>query len=290
MTTPQARRYTALPLITALAAGVCLAAEDKTAAEKTPASSSSAAKLSLPTTTRPVARSSTKGPLPDPILLDGSTQQADKKPENGMLGEFELPGDDNAPKGSKVGGGPQNPNQPGGGQQQQPQGVSVSLPNPLSLPQTSGGAQGPQGQQGQMAGAQGAQGGGATGGQEQQQASGAMGGAADPSANTSAGGPGGPSDPNATADGIQVAGLSGEGSPQNAIGAGSQKPGAVAIGDSSMRIQTTNNAPNDVVGAVAAGQTQQMDQRIGTGGGKSSGAGNNSNRGAERGRAMPAGL
>src|SRR5471032_2545188 len=35
------------------------------------------------------------GVLPDPKLLDGSTQAAEKKPAYGMLGEFEIPGDDN---------------------------------------------------------------------------------------------------------------------------------------------------------------------------------------------------
>src|SRR5581483_2066106 len=65
-----------------------------------------------------------KGPLPDPVLLDGSAQPAEKKPEHGMLGEFELPGDDNA-TGGKVGGQQMPP-----GQQQQPQqqGMSVSIP------------------------------------------------------------------------------------------------------------------------------------------------------------------
>jgi hypothetical protein len=52
------------------------------------------------------ARSSTtvsKGILPDPLLLDGSKEAAEKIPEHGMLGEFELPGSENA-KSDKVGG------------------------------------------------------------------------------------------------------------------------------------------------------------------------------------------
>src|SRR5687768_7097873 len=51
--------------------------------------------------------------LPDPVLLDGSTQQPEKKSEYGMIGDFELPGDENVRNG-KV-GGPQNPGQQSGG-------------------------------------------------------------------------------------------------------------------------------------------------------------------------------
>src|ERR1051325_3181929 len=44
-----------------------------------------------------------KGPLPDPTLLDGSSQPAEKKSDQGMIGDFELPGDENV-KNGKVGG------------------------------------------------------------------------------------------------------------------------------------------------------------------------------------------
>src|SRR5688500_8283435 len=47
-----------------------------------------------------------RGVLPDPVLLDGSTATPEKKTEHGMIGEFELPGDENVRNG-KV-GGPQN--------------------------------------------------------------------------------------------------------------------------------------------------------------------------------------
>src|SRR5687767_1384014 len=49
-----------------------------------------------------------RGVLPDPVLLDGSTQPPEKKSEYGMIGDFELPGDENV-KNGKVGGaqGPQ---------------------------------------------------------------------------------------------------------------------------------------------------------------------------------------
>jgi len=74
------------------------------------------------TPARAATRPGAKGPLPDPALLDGSTQPAEKHPDSGMLGQFEIPGDENA-KGGKV-GGQQNPNQQqggGGGQQAQNQ-------------------------------------------------------------------------------------------------------------------------------------------------------------------------
>ncbi|MGH7945940.1 MAG: hypothetical protein ACREF9_13155, partial [Opitutaceae bacterium] len=50
------------------------------------------------------SKSGARGPLPDPVILDGSTHAPEKKSEYGMIGDFELPGDENAPKG-KVGGG-----------------------------------------------------------------------------------------------------------------------------------------------------------------------------------------
>src|SRR5687768_9160816 len=49
---------------------------------------------------------SAKGVLPDPVLLDGSSQPAEKRPEHGMVGDFELPGDENAKTGRV--GGPQS--------------------------------------------------------------------------------------------------------------------------------------------------------------------------------------
>jgi hypothetical protein len=66
-----------------------------------------------------------------------------------------------------------------------------------------------------------------------------------------------------------------------------QKPGAVAIGDPTMQIQGIQNAPT-VVGGQVAGQTQQHEKAMGTGGKQPTG--NNNNRGVEKGRVMPAGL
>ena len=47
--------------------------------------------------------SSARGPLPDPALLDGSKAAAEKKGEFGMIGDFELPGEEDGRK-EKAGG------------------------------------------------------------------------------------------------------------------------------------------------------------------------------------------
>src|SRR5688572_3017138 len=83
-----------------------------------------------PTPTTPAsrttaARTPAKGTLPDPALLDGSTMPQEKKNENGMLGDFEMPGDENVRNG-KV-GGPQQQNP----QMQMPNGQQM----PMGLPQ-----------------------------------------------------------------------------------------------------------------------------------------------------------
>lgn len=203
-----------------------------------------------------------KGALPDPQLLDGSTQKADKQAENGMLGEFEIPGDEDVRNG-RVGG---------------PEKASPDSQNDPSLPQNGGSAMGTR--------MEGAPGGlpprGAAGGPDGAQ------GNIPPGATAAAGGPiPGPSDPNAKPDGMQVGQLTGE-AQGGAPGDAPQKPPPVAIGDSAMQIQGIQNAPNVVGGQVPAGATQQMEKNIG-GSGKGA-AGNNSNRGAEKGRTMQPGL
>jgi hypothetical protein len=236
-----------------LAAGAAIAAENT----RPPAA--------IPTAQRPTATKSgtARGLLPDPILLDGSTHPAEKKSEYGMIGDFELPGDENA-KNGKVGGGPQspgqqNPNQAGGGPQ-------------MGLPQ-AGGAGGQQQAQ-QQSGKAGSQ-----GGVEQKQGP--------QNANAAGNQIAGAGDPNAKPDGQQVAQLGGEGANQPP-GAG-EKPAQVAIGDSAMRIQT--NAPSrEVVGAQqqANANTQQHDK--GTGSGGKGPTGTQGNNRVEKGRTIPAGL
>lgn len=246
-----------------LLAGIVLSSSVYAAETPAPSRSGTAPAAKSPATpTRARTGGSAKGPLPDPALLDGAAQQADKQSENGMLGEFELPGDENVRNGQV--GGPQNAN---------PQAAQDA-----SLPQNGGSPQGT---------AQAASAGGAAGGPEVPPgASGAAagGGPADQKAGSIPGG----GDPNATAQGMQVAELQGE--PQGGGGGPGdmpQKPPPVAIGDSAMQIQGVQNAPS-VVGGQVAGQTQQMEKAVG-GSGKGS-SGNNGNRGAEKGRVMPSGL
>jgi len=238
------------------------------------------------------ARPSAKGPLPDPALLDGSTLQAEKRPEHGMIGDFELPGDDNSRSG-KV-GGPQG--QPGGqggqgGQQpQQPPGVSVSLPNPLGLPMPGGGASTQTESAGLPSLPDPTKQGGAAGAQDSAGAippaggAGAQGAQQSQSAGGAAGGPAG------SPDGMQVGGLQGEASAggENSGGA-TAKPSPVSIGDSAMRIEpSANPAASGGQNQQIAGQTQQHEKGTGSGG-KGSGGASSGNR-AEKGRVIPAGL
>ncbi len=214
---------------------------------------------------------SARGPLPDPALLDGSSHPAEKRSEYGMVGDFELPGDENA-RTDRVGG----QQQPGGGQQKQPgNGVSMPLPIPAAgLPMPSGQQQG-------------------GGGVQLPQLP-------DPLAKQGAGG-GGPENPNAAGQKVDGAGQQG-GQPQGAqvgkiTGEGggpeqgqiNERPPSVSIGDQAMQIKTIPN-PASVVGGgqQTAGNTQQHEKTPGTGGKGS--AGSNANKGVERGRAIPAGL
>jgi hypothetical protein len=225
-----------------------------------------------------------KGPLPDPSLLDGSTQPAEKKSETGMIGDFELPGDENVRNG-KV-GGKQGGQQ--GGQQNPGLQVDVPIPGIPSLggsqgSQSSAGGQPPGLPQLPKAGGQSGQSGGQqTAGQMPGQAGGAQGG--DPSSSPL----GGAGDPNAKAEGVQVGQLGGEGSSQDSVAAG-EKPPPMAIGDSAMKIQTSGAAAG-VVGAQQVGvNTQQHEKGTGSGGKGTGGSSGGANR-AEKGRTMPAGL
>ncbi len=237
---------------------------------------------------RTAARAPAKGPLPDPALLDGSAQPVEKHPDYGMLGDFELPGDDNAKSGKM--GGQQNPEQKGGGggQQQQNQSQNGGGGQMAGLPAGSTGGGGAQSSTPQMPGAQ--QGGGAAGGAQQGgQQSNAQGAGG-------AGAAGAAGDPNAKADGIQVAGLDGDSSAAGAAGAGGSgdnvpKPQQVAIGDKASQITPVANAPG-VVGqqAAVANSTQQMESKIGKGAGAGPSGGNGGGRAVEKGRTMPSGL
>ena len=212
---------------------------------------------------RPTASKSgtVRGVLPDPVLLDGSTQPPEKKSEYGMIGDFELPGDENA-KNGKVGGG-QGPQ----GQQQQQNGSGGM---PMGLPQ--GGGAGQQAQKGGKAGQQ-------PGGEQ-----------APNQQNPNAAGNqiAGEGDANAKPEGIQVAQLGGEGSSDEPASPG-EKPSPVAIGDSAMRIQTPVNSPGVVGGQqIPATNTQQHEKGTGTGGKGPTGTQGPGR--IEKGRTIPAGL
>lgn len=237
--------------------------------------------------------------LPDPALLDGSSQPAEKKSEMGMIGEFELPGDENA-KGGKVGGpqmqlpgqsgSQQSPNQANQSNQSQSSGGGAQNQNGQ---QGAGGSQGGQNQSGQGgAGEQSAngaqQGGGAAGGA---QAGGPQGGG--PQGGAAGGAPiQGGGDPGAQAQGVQVGQLGGEASGQagGVPGGAGQKPPQVAIGDKAMRIEPTPGGAG-VVGAPGqqvSEHTQQYEKGTGSGG-KGPGGASSGNR-IEKGRVVPAGL
>ena len=121
----------------------------------------------------------------------------------------------------------------------------------------------------------------------------------DPLAQQGQGGGGGPQNPAANGQpvqggqqggqpqGGQVGQITGEGGgpEQGTIG---EKPPQVSIGDTGMQIKTIPNPGSVIGGAQPAGNTQQHERTPGTGGKGS--PGNNSNKGVERGRAIPAGL
>lgn len=228
-------------------------------------------------TTKAPAKGAAKGTLPDPVILDGSAFPADKKSETGMIGDFELPGDDNARNG-KV-GGPQ---------------VSVPMPGIPGAP-SAGGAGGaglptpPTGGLPSPGGAGGAPDLKIPDPLAQQQGGGGAGGPNDPkNGQGSQGAQGAEGQQGGAAEGRQVSSLGGEGGGPE-LGQIS-KPQAIGIGDPAMQIKTAANAPS-VIGASPAGggqQPQNVEGKMGTGG--KGAQGNNSNKGSERGRAIPAGL
>lgn len=282
MHTPPLRRFATVALVGLLASGPSIAADAPASSSKSGAAASTKSGSS---------RGAARGPLPDPTLLDGSAHPAAKKSEHGMIGDFELPGDENANP-SKVGGGNGGP---GGGQPNDPQNPQIKIPlpgvpSPLGVPGGQGGLPAglPTGgglgtdptQQGglpqipnPLGGAQGAQQAGQQGGQPMGQQGSAQGGA------QGGGQPGG----------VQVGGLQGESAAgNNPAGQPGGKPSNVTIGDSAMRIEPSAGAAASVGNQQVAGQTQQHEKGTGTGGKQATGV-QSGNR-VEKGRAIPAGL
>lgn len=225
---------------------------------------------------RPAASRSAKGPLPDPALLDGSAVEAEKRSDYGMLGEFEMPGDENA-KSDRVGGGQQQPPPQGGGGAQQ-----------SADPTKSGGGGGPSSPDASQASA----GGGVASSSENQpqgggQQSGGAGGQQSANAQAQSAQGGG------AAEGQQVGQMGGSSSGGTGQSSAASKPQQVALGDSAMQIkpQSGGTAPN-VVGAqpLPAGKDvpQAYDAKTPSGGRQSAGGGGN--QGVEKGRVMPSGI
>lgn len=220
------------------------------------------------------ARSSTtaKGPLPDPLLLDGSKEAAEKRPEHGMLGEFELPGNENA-KSDKVGGAqPEEQSQGGGGSKSEKGGGGAAPAAAAAAAAQGGGGSGGEQKEGSGQGGQAGQNGQSGQGTESTGAQGAAG---------------------AKAEGIQASGLSdpanGEAASQSQA---SSPPSNMKIGDAALQIKTL---PPGVASAVVGMEPQQKGKETPQsydaktpGGGKQSGG--RGNQGVERGKIMPAGL
>ena len=257
-------------LLAVLTSGLALGANSSAPSSRDGSDSARSVSASAARGGRPPAR----GILPDPVLLDGSGQPAEKRPEQGMLGDFELPGDENTRSGKVGGQQGQPPQQGGAGGQQMPQGTRPP----------SGGSSGQQqanSQEAQQGGAQSPQGAQANAPQS----------ANAPAQGGTDGAISGPADPNAKAEGVQVGQLGAPG-PDGEAGApdgtAASKPQPVAIGDSAMQIKSVANAPGIVGAAVPAGQTQQLEK--GVGGGRGSSAVGGGRNASEKGRAMPAGL
>ena len=202
--------------------------------------------------------SSARGPLPDPALLDGSKAAAEKKGGFGMIGDFELPGEEDGRK-EKAGGA---------------------------------GSAAPDAQQGESSGSGPSGAGGETGqaGARGQGKTGAAGQGAAPEGKEGPGGSPVAGDPNAKAEGMKVAQLGGDASGAAGSESGSQKPPQVAIGDAAMRIPQNQQAMSGVVGAQQAANqnTQVYEKGTGTGGKGPTGK-QGANR-TEKGRSIPAGL
>ena len=216
--------------------------------------------------------------LPDPDLFDGSKFEKEKRPETGMIGEFEMPGSDD--QNSKVGG---NPGEAGGNQAPPKPGAAGAAG---AAGATSGGGAP------STPGSEQAGGGGSV---ENSGAAGAVGGALDQSKPTSSSGQAGAGDPNAKAEGVAADRLEGGGAggaaaAQKAAGQGNKsKSSASKIGSAELRIEALPESDKDVVGREAApGGTQGSNRDMPAGkGGQGS---NNQNKGVEKGKVIPKGL
>lgn len=200
-----------------------------------------------------------KGPLPDADLLDGSSYEAEKRPEYGMIGEFEMEGSEQ--KSDRVGGNPGPAGAQSAAQQEQGGGA--------------GGVPPPPGAEQQVAGTEAQQ--IASGTDDRKDPDASQQGGASSAAGTAGG-------PAAAAQGIQVANLQIPQGAQGAQGAPDGKPSVQKLGDASLQIQTSAAKAEDVVGKEAS-TAQQYEKKVPPGGYT-----NNRNVGAEKGQVMPKGI
>jgi len=225
---------------------------------------------------------------PDPNLFDGTKFEPEKRPETGMIGEFEMPG---GPEQSDKVGGDQG--QAGGGNQPPPPGAP-----------SAGGAAGAAGAAGGGAAAAGGeQAGGEAGGGGAAGAENAAGGAAGAAGGAksqgkgqgSAGQAGAGGDPNAKAEGmaadhLEGGGAGGAAAAQNSPGSGKSKTAAGRIGSAELRIDAIPETDKDVIGREAAPGGTQGSNRAMPAGGQGGQGSNNQNKGVEKGKVIPKGL
>lgn len=189
--------------------------------------------------------------LPDPVLFDGSSLPAEKRPEHGMLGEFEIPGSEE--KSDNAGKAQPDQTSAAGGS---------AAPTDDSKMASGGGSSDP-----------------GTGKPPENAAGG--GGSKSVAQN----------DPKAKAECSQVGELipNGNGGESADLAGLGEKPPKVALGDSAMQIKPIASSPAIVGSQQPAGNTQQSEKAT-SGGGKQGSGGGRGQGGVERGRTMPSGL
>ena len=248
------------------------------AQENRPLGAGGATKAGASAVTQKSAPKSSRGVLPDPAIFDGSALAPEKKAEHGMLGEFELPGDENATSGKVGGQQPPPQGRGGGGPPPPPPIVSIPLPG---LPGMSG------------AGGLPSQGSGSSILSDPTKMGSGGAGQADPTAlpNPNSGGDGAAPAGGETSStvGSDVQGGAPGSVQGGAPATGVTKPKPVVIGDPSRQIKTSAPIPGVVGASTATGPVIPTDKSGLPSGGKGS-PGENANRGVEKGRAMPAGL
>jgi hypothetical protein len=259
----------------------------------TPGASSPASPGGMVTTSSRLPTRTLRQILPDPALLDGTKLAPDKYPEYGMIGDFEMPGDDVTDPAQNQRVGASNPNQT-----QPAAGGSAAKIDPN---QKSGGGSASEAKPEQPGGGGAADSKSAgTGGAADQAKSDKSGGGSSGNsggsggsntANTKAGGKSpGRNDPNAKAEGIQVGSLNTDESTANSPQIDpTGVPIEIGIGDTANAIKPVAAAAG-VTGKESAGTTQQAGKNTAPGGAQSGAGGSSGNRGSERGKTMPSGL